>query len=79
MRRRRASMAVIQLVASATLLASILVAAGAISIGIAGAQGLSAGGEPDASLVLTLLAIAVAVMGILSAAAVRFAGRPRSR
>jgi divalent metal cation (Fe/Co/Zn/Cd) transporter len=79
MRRGRATMAVIQLVASATLLASILVAASAISIGIAGAQSLSAGGEPDASLVLTLLAIAVAVMGILSAAAVRFAGRPRSR
>jgi hypothetical protein len=72
-------MAVIQLVASATLLACILVAGTAISIGIAGAQGLSAGGEPDASLVLTLLAIAVAVMGVLSAAAVRFTGRPRSR
>jgi hypothetical protein len=79
MRRRRASMAVIQLVASATLLASILVAVGAISIGFAGAQGVSAGGEPDASLVLMLLAIAIAVMGILSAAAVRFAGRPRGR
>jgi hypothetical protein len=77
--RRRASMAVIQLVASATLLASILVAAGAISIGIAGAQGLSGSVEPNASLVLTLLAIAVAVMGILSAAAVRIAGRQRGR
>jgi hypothetical protein len=79
MRRGRASMAIIQLVASAALLASILIAASAISIGIAGAQGLTSAGEPDASLVLTLLAIAIAVMGILSAAAVRFAGRPRGR
>jgi hypothetical protein len=72
-------MAVIQLVASAALLASILIAGVAISIDIAGAQGLGASVEPDASLVLMLLAIAVAVMGILSAAAVRFAGRPRGR
>ena len=79
MRRRRASIAVVQLVASATLLASILIAATAISIGIAGAQALSGSVEPDASLVLALLVIAVALMGILSAAAVRFAGRPRGR
>jgi hypothetical protein len=79
MRRRRASIAVIQLVASATLLASILIAATAISIGFAGAQALSASVEPDASLVLALLVIAVALMGILSAAVVRFAGRPRGR
>jgi hypothetical protein len=79
MRRRRASIAVIQLVASATLLASILIAATAISIGIAGAQALGASVEPDASLVLALLVIAVALMGILSAAVVRFAGRPRGR
>jgi hypothetical protein len=79
MRRRRASIAVIQLVASATLLASILIAATAISIGIAGAQALGASVAPDASLVLALLVIAVALMGILSAAVVRFAGRPRGR
>ena len=79
MRRRRASIAVIQLVASATLLASILIAATAISIGIAGAQALSASVEPDASLVLALLVIAVALMGILSAAVVRHAGRRRGR
>jgi hypothetical protein len=79
MRRRRASIAVIQLVASAALLASILIAATAISIGIAGAQSLGASVEPDASLVLALLVIAVTLMGILSAVAVRFAGRPRGR
>ena len=79
MRRQRASIAVIQLVASATLLVSILIAATAISIGLAGAQGLSTSVEPDASLVLALLVIAVTLMGILSAAAVRFAGRSRGR
>jgi hypothetical protein len=76
---QRMSMAVIQLVASATLVASILIVGIAVSIGIAGAQSVGTSVEPDAGLVLALLAIAVAVMGILSAAAVRFTGRPRSR
>ena len=78
--KRRASIAVIQLVATASLVASILIAGIVISVGLAGAQ--SVGGvtvEPDAGLVLALLASAIAVMGILSAAAVRFTGRPRSR
>jgi hypothetical protein len=75
--RQRASMAAIQLIASAVLVLSILIAAAAVSIGVAGAQGLGPSVESDATLVLALLVIAIAVMGILSAAAVRFTGRPR--
>ena len=76
---QRTSMAVVQLVASAALVASILIAGVVVSVGIAGAQSVATSVEPDAGLVLMLLAIAVAVMGILSAAAARLAGRPRGR
>ena len=64
---------------SAGLLVCISVLAISMSVGFARAQSQQAMGEPDTGLVITLLVIAIAVMGLLSAAAVRFAGRPRRR
>jgi hypothetical protein len=69
----------VQLVASAALVLAIVVAGMAVTFGIARAQVIGAASEPDTGLVLALFAIAITVMGLLSAAAVRFAGRPRQR
>ena len=44
---------------------------------IARAQVAGAMREPDTGLVLMLLALAIVLMSVLSAAAVRFAGRSR--
>jgi hypothetical protein len=69
----------IALMMSVALVISIVIVATAVSIGFASAQTLSAMSEPDTGLVLALLACAIGVMGVLSALAVRFAGRPRQR
>jgi hypothetical protein len=68
---------VVQLLATGGLVFSLAVAATAVSIGIARAQASGVASEPDASLIVAMLAIAIAAMGVLSAAAVKLAGRPR--
>jgi hypothetical protein len=75
----RASTAVLHLLMSGALVAAILVAATAVSMGVADAQGLNTITHPDTGLVLGLMLCAVGVMGALSAVAVRFAGRSRDR
>jgi hypothetical protein len=77
--RRQVSTARVQLVMTGALIASIAVAATAVSIGFARAQGVTAMAEPDTGLVVALMVAAVGIMGALSAIAVRFAGRPRHR
>jgi hypothetical protein len=74
---RRSTTAVIQLVTSSLLVFAIAVAAFGISIGFARAQVVGTMHEPDTGLVLTLFALAIVLMGVLSAAAVRFAARSR--
>lgn len=69
--------ALAQLLMSAGLVACISVLAISLSVGFARAQSQQAIGEPDTGLVIALLIVAITVMGVLSAAAVRFAGRPR--
>ncbi len=68
---------VVQLLATGGLVLSLAVATTAVSIGIARAQVSGAVGEPDAGLIVAMFAIAIAAMGVLSALAVRLAGRPR--
>jgi hypothetical protein len=68
---------VVQLLATGGLVFSLAVAATAVSIGIARAQASGVASEPDASLIVAMFAIAIAAMGVLSAAAVKLAGRPR--
>ena len=68
---------VVQLLATGGLVFSLAVAATAVSIGIARAQVSGVASEPDASLIVAMFAIAIAAMGVLSAAAVKLAGRPR--
>jgi hypothetical protein len=67
------------LILTATLVAGIAAAGTAVSVGFARAQSLSGMPEPDTSLVIGMLAGAVAVMSILSSLAVRIIGRPRQR
>jgi hypothetical protein len=74
---RRSTTAVIQLVTTSLLVVAIVMAGLGISISIARAQVVGAMHEPDMGLVLTLFALAIVLMGVLSAAAVRFAGRSR--
>jgi hypothetical protein len=76
---RRARRALVQLITGGALLLCTLIAVTAVSLGIARAQVIGSASDPDTGLVLALFAIAIAVMGLLSAAAVRFAGRPRQR
>lgn len=64
---------------SAAIVVCIMIAAAAVSMGFARAQTLNAVAEPDTGLVLAMLAAAIGVMGVLSAAAVRLAGRSRQR
>jgi hypothetical protein len=71
--------ALIHLILTATLVAGIAAVGTAVSIGFARAQSLTGMHEPDTSLVLGMLAGAVAVMGVLSALAVRFTSRPPQR
>lgn len=79
-RARQAFLTVrVQLYMTAALVLSILVAASAVSMGVARAQALPAVGQPDTGLVLALTLAAVGLMGALSALAVRIAGRPRQR
>ena len=77
--RRQVATARIQLAMTAALVFSIVVAATAVSVGVARAQGQSATAYPDAGLVLALMLVAAGIMGGLSAIAVRLAGRPRQR
>lgn len=76
---RLAAAALMNLAMSGALMAAILVAAGAVSMGVADAQGLNAMTQPDTGLVLGLMLCAVGVMGALSAVAMRLAGRSRQR
>jgi hypothetical protein len=69
----------VEYVIMAVLVAGIGIAATAISVGFASAQTLHAIAEPDTELMLAMLAAAIALMGVLSAAAVRLAGRSRQR
>jgi hypothetical protein len=71
--------AVVHLILTATLVVGIAAVGTLVSIGFARAQSMTGVREPDTSLVLGMLAGAVAVMSILSALAVRFIGRPRQR
>jgi hypothetical protein len=48
-----------------------------VTLGIARAQASGAVTEPDASLIVAMFAIAIAAMGLLSAAAVHLSSRPR--
>jgi hypothetical protein len=74
---RRSTTAVIQLMTTSLLVLAIAVAGFAVSMSIANAQSVGPMREPDTSLVLMLLAFAIVLMGVLSAAAVRFVGRSR--
>lgn len=76
-RLRRSTTAPIQLITSSLLVVAIAIAGFAVSMDIAGAQTVSAMREPDTGLILTLFAFAIVLMGVLSAAAVRFVGRSR--
>ena len=75
--RARARGVIVQLILTGALVVGIAAAGSVVSMGFADAQGLSGAPVSDASLVIAMLAAAVAVMGILSAAAVRWTGRPR--
>ncbi len=68
-----------QVLATLALVFSIMVAATAVSMGVARAQGVHAMNEPDTGLVIALMIGAIGIMGALSAVAVRLVGRPRSR
>lgn len=74
---RPASPALLHLLMTVGLILSIVVAATAVSIGAAGAQSMRNVSQPDTGLVLTLMLLAIGVMGALSALAVRLAGRSR--
>jgi predicted lysophospholipase L1 biosynthesis ABC-type transport system permease subunit len=78
-RRRLMSTRCVEYIIITVLVGGIGIAATAISVGLANAQTLHAIAEPDTELMLAMLAAAVAVMGALSAAAVRLAGRSRQR
>ncbi|HEX2215202.1 MAG TPA: hypothetical protein VHG27_00685 [Xanthobacteraceae bacterium] len=78
-RGRQASTARMHLYMTVALAASIVIAAIAVSMGVAGAQSVHAFPQPDTGLVLALMLAAVGVMGALSALAVRLAGRFRQR
>jgi hypothetical protein len=77
--RQRVTTAGLQLLMTAALIACIAVAATAVSIGYARAQGTSVGIEPHAGLMVALMVVAISVMGAVSAVAVRVVGRPRQR
>ena len=68
---------VMQLILTVTLVASIAAAATAVSMGFARAQTAAGTSDPNTSLVLAMLAGAIALMVALSALAVRVTGRPR--
>lgn len=74
---REAMPAILQLLMTAALILSIVIAATAVSVGAARAQSMRAVAQPDTGLVLMLMVIAIGVMGVLSALAVRIAGRSR--
>jgi hypothetical protein len=67
----------VQLLATTGLVLSLAVAGTAVTLGIARAQASGAVTEPDASLIVAMFAIAIAAMGLLSAAAVHLSSRPR--
>jgi hypothetical protein len=73
----RSMAAVSQLLTTSLFVLAIAVAGFAVSISIARAEVAGAVPEPDTGLVLMLLALAIVLMSVLSAAAVRFAGRSR--
>lgn len=77
--RRRHSMAFVQLALTLSLVAGLLIAATAISMGIANAEDLGAIVRPDAGLMIGMMVVAVAVMCALSAAAVHLGNRTRGR
>jgi hypothetical protein len=77
--RQQVSNARVQLVMTGALVACIAVAATAVSMGFARAQGVAGIAEPDTGLVVALMVAAIGIMGALSAVAVRFAGRQRHR
>jgi divalent metal cation (Fe/Co/Zn/Cd) transporter len=74
---RGTSPALLQLLMAAALIVSIVIAATAVSIGAASAQSVRAMTQPDTSLVLMLMLLAIGVMGVLSALAVKLASRSR--
>lgn len=76
-RLRRSTTAVIQLVTTSLLVMAIAIAGFGISMSIARAQVVGVMSEPDTGLVLTLFALAIVLMGVLSAAAVRLVSRSR--
>ena len=76
---RLAAAALMNLAMSGALMLAILVAATAVTMGVADAQALNGMAQPDTGLVLGLMLCAVGVMGALSAVAMRFAGRSRQR
>lgn len=78
-RKPRHGHAIVPLLLTAALVAAIAAAGTAASVGFARAQSVSGMPQPDTSLVIGMLAGAVAVMSVLSALAVRFIGRPRQR
>lgn len=80
-RPRAAKVAVpfLRCVVAGILALSTAFVASIVTVGFARAQTVHAFSEPDTSLVLAMLAFSVVVMGGLSAAAVRWSGRPRQR
>lgn len=71
--------ALVHLILTATLVFGIAAAGVVVSVGFARAQSAIGVSKPDTSLVLGMLAAAVAVMSVLSALAVRLVGRQRQR
>ncbi len=77
--RHRRVTACLHFALTATLLVGLLVAATAISMGIANADDLRAIVRPDTGLMIGLMILAVGAMGALSAAAVHLSSRWRDR
>ena len=73
------STAPVHSLAAGILLVAAVFVGSMLSLRAATAHGVHAFSEPDTGLVVALLACAVILMGGLSAAAVRFAGRRRPR
>lgn len=76
-RTQAASPVLLQLMMTAALIVSIIIAATAVSIGAADAQSIRGATRPDTGLVLMLMLLAIGAMGVLSALAVRVACRSR--
>lgn len=75
--RTRLTAACVQLVLTVCLVVGLLVAASAITVGIAQAETLEVIVRPDTGVMVALMLAAIAVMCALSAAAVHFGNRSR--